>query len=256
MHFPNNCLYPFGMIMPDRNYSAGTKYRYGFNGKEYGDNISNLESEINFGARIYDTRIARWLSTDPAELKYPFVSPYAFVLDQPIRSVDPDGKIVIVVTGNAQGFFLISGVSFSAGFAIGDDGIGLTAGAAIGMGFGLELSASVAVTIFPTMPSLNDLKGMSTGLDVGGAFGGKFGAGVTYSNGYAGITTSYGLGIGAHLDGMVGGTALAKVSWNDLARFLKGEGIAGLNNSMPDKMRLKMKNFPPKDIGRSMDFIK
>ena len=45
--------YPYGMEMLGRSYSAGD-YRYGFNGKEK-ENMNG--SHIDFGARIYDTRV-------------------------------------------------------------------------------------------------------------------------------------------------------------------------------------------------------
>ena len=39
------------------------------------------------------------MSVDPLAGKYPFASPYNFVLNTPIQAVDPDGKLVIFVNG-------------------------------------------------------------------------------------------------------------------------------------------------------------
>ena len=39
-----NDYYPFGMMMPQRKYSAGNGYRYGFNGKE---NDTEVKGEGN-----------------------------------------------------------------------------------------------------------------------------------------------------------------------------------------------------------------
>jgi len=67
-------------------------YRFGFNGME---KINEQYGEVNaydFGARIYDPRIGRWLSLDPQAKTYPFVSPYQFVNNSPMRFIDPDGK--------------------------------------------------------------------------------------------------------------------------------------------------------------------
>jgi RHS repeat-associated protein len=53
------------MIMPGRKYSIGNgAYRYGFNGKEKNNEISGEGNSYDFGARIYDPRLGRWLSTD------------------------------------------------------------------------------------------------------------------------------------------------------------------------------------------------
>jgi RHS repeat-associated protein len=86
---------PFGMELPDRAYFSKA-YRYGFNGKEKDDEWKGTGNSYDFGARIYDPRIARWLSTDPLDDKYPSVSPYNFALNNPITFIDPDGRDVKV----------------------------------------------------------------------------------------------------------------------------------------------------------------
>ena len=76
--------------MPNRG-SAGS-YRYGFNGKEKLDELhSNNGDSYDFGARIYDARIARWLSCDPRESEYPWQSTYAYYKNSPISIIDVDG---------------------------------------------------------------------------------------------------------------------------------------------------------------------
>ena len=82
------------MVQPSRKFDAGSGYRYGFNGKEK-DN-STGEGNLDFGARIYDARISRWLSVDPLQDKFPSLSPYLFSLNNPILFVDPDGREVII----------------------------------------------------------------------------------------------------------------------------------------------------------------
>jgi RHS repeat-associated protein len=87
-----NDNYVFGMTMPGRNYQSD-KYRYGFNGKEK-DN-STGEGNLDFGARIYDSRISRWLAVDPLQVKFPHESPYIFVGNNPVFFVDVKGKFMI-----------------------------------------------------------------------------------------------------------------------------------------------------------------
>ena len=43
-------------------------------------------------ARMYDTRLGRWMSTDPKEAKYAMYSPYIGLGDNPIAMVDRDGR--------------------------------------------------------------------------------------------------------------------------------------------------------------------
>ncbi|MEQ9262020.1 MAG: RHS repeat-associated core domain-containing protein [Owenweeksia sp.] len=83
--------YPFGMTMPGRTFNGGD-HRYGFNGMEKDDEIKGDNNSLDFGARIYDPRLGRWLSVDASFDKYPGWSPYNFALNSPMAIVDPDGK--------------------------------------------------------------------------------------------------------------------------------------------------------------------
>jgi len=78
--------------MPNRKNGSALGYRYGFNGQEKDDEIAGENNDLDFGARIYDARLGRWMSTDPLEKKYPGISTYSFSYDSPIAYNDPDGK--------------------------------------------------------------------------------------------------------------------------------------------------------------------
>lgn len=80
-----------------RTYNGGD-YRYGFNGKEKDDEIKGSGNSYDYGARMYDPRIGRWMAVDPLARKYPFASPYNFVLNTPIMAIDLDGLEAVVVT--------------------------------------------------------------------------------------------------------------------------------------------------------------
>ena len=60
----------FFQPMPGSQFNAGS-YKYGFNGKEKDDEINGFGNSVDFGDRIYDSRIARWLSLDPLKAPYP-----------------------------------------------------------------------------------------------------------------------------------------------------------------------------------------
>ncbi|MCX6232776.1 MAG: RHS repeat-associated core domain-containing protein [Bacteroidetes bacterium] len=66
--------------------------RFGFNGQEKDDEIKGTGNSLDFGARIYDPRIGRWLALDPLQAKYPDLSPYNFCANNPIIFIDPNGK--------------------------------------------------------------------------------------------------------------------------------------------------------------------
>jgi RHS repeat-associated protein len=74
-------------------------YRYGFNGKEKSNEIYGEGNAYNFGARIQDPRLGRWLSTDPLQQKYADLSPYNYCANSPISAKDPDGKVIIFING-------------------------------------------------------------------------------------------------------------------------------------------------------------
>jgi len=84
-----NDYYPFGMAMPGRKYTAGSGYRYGFNGKENDKDAG--EGVQDYGMRIYDGRLGRFLSVDPITDKYPQLTPYQFASNSPIAGIDLDG---------------------------------------------------------------------------------------------------------------------------------------------------------------------
>jgi len=90
--------YPFGMLQPGKNYSSA-EYRFGFNSKEMDNDWYGSTGTIyDYGFRIYDPRIAKFLSVDPLTKDYPWYTPYQFAGNKPIMAVDLDGleeKVVI-----------------------------------------------------------------------------------------------------------------------------------------------------------------
>ncbi|MDB5139127.1 MAG: hypothetical protein JWR12_1043 [Mucilaginibacter sp.] len=91
--------FAFGFHVPMRGYVLNNPYRYGFNGKE-NDNEVKVDfdgkgipgAQQDYGMRIYDPRVGRFLSTDPLEKEYPWNTPYAFAENRPIDGTDLDGN--------------------------------------------------------------------------------------------------------------------------------------------------------------------
>ena len=82
-----NHYYPFGGLMGES--TAGGVQPYKYNGKEL-DRMHGLNL-FDYGARHYDAAIGRWFTVDPLAEKYYGISPYAYVANNPVRFIDPNG---------------------------------------------------------------------------------------------------------------------------------------------------------------------
>jgi RHS repeat-associated protein len=92
---------PFGVVLSGRSFEVDGGYRYTFNGMEKDDEVKGKGNSYDFGARMYDSRLGRWLTIDPLAGKYPNFSPYSFCENNPIYFKDPDGKdAIITIDGN------------------------------------------------------------------------------------------------------------------------------------------------------------
>lgn len=88
--------------MDSRNHTFGSAkgHRYGFNGKEkdedgeWGDN-----THYDYGFRIYNPAIAKFLSVDPLTKSYPELTPYQFASNTPIQAIDLDGLEAYFIHG-------------------------------------------------------------------------------------------------------------------------------------------------------------
>ncbi len=99
-----------------RTESSGD-YRYGFNGKEKDDKgewggeyltsatccdsegnviinytLQKSQTYYDYGFRIYNPGIGKFLSVDPLTQQYPWYTPYQFAGNKPITAIDVDGR--------------------------------------------------------------------------------------------------------------------------------------------------------------------
>src|SRR5690606_36398635 len=77
--------------MDGRNVQDST-YRYWFNGKERDSNGEwGSKGHYDYGFRIYNPSIAKFLSVDPLTTSYPWYTPYQFAGNKPVIADDLDG---------------------------------------------------------------------------------------------------------------------------------------------------------------------
>lgn len=95
--------YPFGMLSRVEVPSSGA-YKFGFNGKENDNDVKGgVGNQQDYGMRIYDPRIGKFLSVDPLTKDYPWYTPYQFAGNTPIQAVDLDGLEPAWSGGGAMG---------------------------------------------------------------------------------------------------------------------------------------------------------
>jgi RHS repeat-associated protein len=95
------------MSMPGRKYEAQSGYRYGFNGKEKDKELNSLTA-YDYGFRIYNPGIGKFLSVDPLSKDFPFFTPYQFSGNNPIKFVDLDGAEQFDPTSKPTGITLLN----------------------------------------------------------------------------------------------------------------------------------------------------
>lgn len=85
-----NNYYPFGL--KHQGYNTGStsnnSYAYKYNGKELQEN-----GLLDYGWRNYLPELGRWNVIDQLAENYHSTSPYAYVLNNPVMMIDPDGRL-------------------------------------------------------------------------------------------------------------------------------------------------------------------
>jgi len=83
--------YPFGLPIQELSTTFdGEGNNYQYNGKELNEDFGL--HWMDYGARWYDPQISRWGQIDPLAEKYYGWNGYNYVLGNPVKFIDPDGR--------------------------------------------------------------------------------------------------------------------------------------------------------------------
>jgi RHS repeat-associated protein len=82
-----NHYYPFGMRMAMQNSKKLANQHYLYNGKEKQEETAWLD----YGWRMLDISLGRWMCLDPLAEEYTSYSPYNYCINNPLRFIDPNG---------------------------------------------------------------------------------------------------------------------------------------------------------------------
>lgn len=98
--------------MPGRKFVSGEDYRFGFNGKE-DDRDWGTQNIQDYGFRLYNPSIGKFLSVDPLAPEYPELTCYQFASNTPIQAIDLDGLEAFFVHGTTN--FDLAWMNFQTG---------------------------------------------------------------------------------------------------------------------------------------------
>ncbi len=87
--------YPFGLEITRQG--SDNKYLYNSKEKQIGTGF------LDYGARLYDAVVPHFLTNDELAEKYSFVSPYAYVANNPLNAIDTDGRQIYFLVRNEDG---------------------------------------------------------------------------------------------------------------------------------------------------------
>jgi len=111
--------YPFGLQHAPLPAISGTQNKYQYNGKEFNDELGL--NELDYGARFYMSDIGRWGAIDPLAEKYRSYSTYNYVLNNPLKFIDPDGQDARILYNEDTKTFTIQSTIYITGKGASED---------------------------------------------------------------------------------------------------------------------------------------
>ncbi len=186
---------PFGVSLTERTFTTTEGYRYGFNGKEEdNEGMGGGKQTYDYGFRIYNPALAKFLSVDPLTKQYPELTTYQFASNTPIWAIDLDGAEALVIQASVRITCLIATVSVGVSLAFTSTSVTIYITPEAGLGTGVSFTGGVSAAFYPNATNSEQFEGW--GMNVGGSI----------------------LGIGADISAELGAN---------------GVGLAGFGGSVP-----------------------
>lgn len=114
--------YPFGLQMSgDWSLPNTNEFDYRYNGKEVQKEFDL--GYYNYGARFYDPSIARFTGVDPLASSYASLTPYHYVMNNPLIYIDPDGRNTVYFGSDGQKLYETEDDFDNAIVIVGDDNL-------------------------------------------------------------------------------------------------------------------------------------
>jgi RHS repeat-associated protein len=181
---------------------------------EKDDEVKGQGNSYDFGARIYDPRVGRFLSLDPLIKDFPNLSPYAYAANNPTLYVDEDGKgplwFLTDLLQRQLGVTVTLGVTFEAKGGAFVAGEGYTFGGALAKDANGNYAFVGSLGAFYNIMGIGDATSGEIGIWKGGSF---------YAGGEGSATLDYAVYNFPHVSGLAGES--------HVFNFDFGEGLAG-----------------------------
>jgi RHS repeat-associated protein len=104
---PTGATFWLDDVVVEEDVREEKAYAFGFNGKEADDEVKGDGNQQDYGMRVYDTRLGKFLSVDPLARSYAFYTPYQFAGNTPLSAIDLDGEEPkVIVTNKITGYTL------------------------------------------------------------------------------------------------------------------------------------------------------
>ena len=99
-----------GLAFSDSNIASNRSL---YNGKELEDYTlgTSYLGTLDYGARHYDPRIARWTVPDPMAEKYYGINPYVYCNGDPVNAIDSDGQRVTIINNRKRALYVLARIA-------------------------------------------------------------------------------------------------------------------------------------------------
>lgn len=209
-----------------------------------------------FGARFYDPEVGRFLTVDP---KHDGNNWFVYCDDNPLKYIDPTGKVTVAFGGAASASFMISAGGSGVVVVDGHGNVGVVGSLSFGGGTpSAGLGFTLSITNADKTSNLSGL-GVEGGLSASPVVGPSIGVDFIGGNGYVGVNINFG-GRGTPIvfegHGRINGAAVVNLNgwlsqWGKEAKDFVLDKLQECWDKLPEDVQDKIEDY----LGMSYDDI-